>query len=330
MNPAPPVSHPATISEATPPSHPIADVSYRHYDGVLHTRVARWWIVAVASLRLVVKKRGFWVVAAISVLPSYVLFGFLLYFQSRFPMGRGNPLLDNTSGQKFASVFFQAYQSQLFWLFILSFWIGPGSIAADNQTNALVVYLSKPLTKGDYLLGKWMGIFLILFAIAVFPAVVLYAYCLLSYLDDGFLRDERWLFFRMLGATMIPGIIHASVHVGCSAWSKSPRMAGAVYAGLFLITGFIASAYWAIRYHGQMQDGIDIRHFSIGGVIQGLAQNVFGVTVHMARFSRRQGMANLTLEPPSLRLMLALAVALVVVGVVAARMRIRAVEVVRG
>ena len=239
--------------------------------------------------------------------------------------------MDNTPGQKFASVFFQAYQNQLFWLFILSFWIGPSSIAADHQTNALLVYLSKPLTKSDYLLGKWMGIFLTLFALAIFPALVLYVYCLLSYLDDGFLRDERWLLIRMLGATMIPGIVHASVHVGCSAWSKSPRMAGAVYAGLFLVTGFVSGAYWAIRYHGRLQDGIDIRHCSIGGVIQGLAQNVFGVTMHMTRFSRRrQELLNLTLEPPSLRLMIALALALVVAGVVAARMRIRAVEVVRG
>lgn len=326
MTPTPPVSHPAT----QPPSHPIADVSYRHYDGVLHTRAVRWWIVAVASLRLVVKKKGFWIVAAISVLPSYVLYGFLLYFQSRAGMGRGNPLIDNTPGQKFASIFFQAYQNQLFWLFLLSFWIGPGSIAADSQANALLVYLSKPLTKADYLLGKWVGIFLTLFVVAFLPALVLYAFCLLSYLDEGFLRDERWLFFHMVGATMIPGVIHASVHVGCSAWSKSPRMAGAVYAGLYLITGFIAGAYWAIRYHGHLQEGIAIRHCSIGGVIQGLAQNAYGVTLHVVRVSRRRGMLNLTLEPPSLRLMLALALALVVVGVVAARLRIRAVEVIRG
>jgi len=42
--------------------------------------------------------------------------------------------------------------------------VGAGAIAADNRSNALMVYLSKPITKGDYLLGKWMGIFLAIFS----------------------------------------------------------------------------------------------------------------------------------------------------------------------
>ena len=46
---------------------------------------------------------------------------------------------------------------QLFLLFI-ALLAGAGSIANDNRANALLVYLSKPCRKVDYLFGKWAGL----------------------------------------------------------------------------------------------------------------------------------------------------------------------------
>ena len=88
------------------PNAPIADLSYRSYDGPLHTRAARWWIVTLASLRLAVKKKGFWIAAAISLLP-YLIILLQLYLQSRATAIRApNPLSTDVPGQKFAAQFF--------------------------------------------------------------------------------------------------------------------------------------------------------------------------------------------------------------------------------
>src|ERR1041384_2888536 len=145
---------------------PIADLTYRPYDGPLHSRTARWWVIAVARMRYMRARWWFWALCVLSVVP-YIIFASFLYAQSfaEQQMGRrgGDGLMalffDNTTGQKYAVMFFRALSLQSLWLFLIALAAGAGSIAMDNRTNALQVYLSKPLTKRDYLFGKWMGIF---------------------------------------------------------------------------------------------------------------------------------------------------------------------------
>lgn len=310
---------------------PIADLSYRTYDGPLHSRRARWWIVALNSLRLSKQKKGFWISAAISTLP-YLFIVLQLYLQSRTQAPSGiNPFDNSTPGQKYAANFFQAYSLQAFFLFIIALMVGSGSIALDNRSNALLVYLSKPITKTDYLIGKWMGIFLALFAVSFVPSLILYLYCLLSYYGDGFLKQEPWLWLRMIGACAVPAAVHASLLIGFSAWSKTPRMAGAIYAGVFFIGQFVCMATWGIMTNGHMERGVLIRHLNIDGVIKGLGQNIYGVALRMPTWNNvKGGMEVFSIEPPSLRGVLLLGAALCVIGIAAARLRIRAVEVVKG
>lgn len=309
---------------------PLADLSYRGYDGPLHARLARWWIVALAGIRLTRQKPAFWALAGIAALP-YLFSVFILYLTSRFPLPERFPFIDHTVGQKYAFQFFQAFDWQLFPLLLIALMVGAGSIAADNRSNALLIYLSKPITKGDYLLGKWVSVFLVVYAVAAVPALILYLYCLLSYTSGGFLREEPWLILRFPLACALPAVVYASLLVGISAWSKTPRMAGAIMAGLYFATGIIAGSYWIIRYHGNIAKGIDARHASLSGIIDGLAQHVYGVTLHTTHFNRHEGvMESVDLPSPTFWLMLVAAVGMVVVGVIAARMRIRAVEVVSG
>jgi hypothetical protein len=113
-------------------------------------------------------------------------------------------------------------------------------------------------------------------------------------------------------------------------------MAGAIYASLYLVTGILTGIVGGIytvvsASQGQAVRGILVAHLSIGGVITGLAQNIYHLTVRSVRIDRRAMQpVRLVLAPPNHWVMLALAVAMIVVGLVATRARIRAVEVVRG
>jgi ABC-2 type transport system permease protein len=312
-----------------PETGPIADVSYRNYAGPLHTRAARWWIVAVSGIRMLARKPGFWIVAALALLP-YVVGGFLLYMESQGLLRGAGMLPEYPPDQKYAVHFFGALRTQWLWLFVVALMIGAGSIAADNRTNALLVYLSKPLTKGDYLLGKWMSIFLTVYAVALLPAVVLYLFCLISFLDDGFFRNSPWLLARVVGASAVPAVVHASLLVGFSAWSKTPRIAGAAYAALYLVGNTISFAIWLIRYRGDQSEGILVRHLSVQGLIEGLAQNIYALTLLVPTGHRRRGFEIVAQDPPLLGVMLLLGGAAVLLGIAAARARINAVEVIRG
>ncbi|MCA1595163.1 MAG: hypothetical protein LC772_01875, partial [Chloroflexi bacterium] len=87
----------------------------------------------------------------------------------------------------------------------------------------------------------------------------------------------------------------------------------------------------ATRTHGDISKASGAVDLSIYGIISGLVQNAYHVTVHMEGFHRRRlVMQSVDIHPPNLWIMLAAAAVLCVGGIAAARVRIRAVEVVRG
>ena len=67
------------VQESTVNS-PIADLTYRNYDGPITSHTFRWWVVALSVLRTNLKKPGFWINGALIVL--IFLFQALLFFFS--------------------------------------------------------------------------------------------------------------------------------------------------------------------------------------------------------------------------------------------------------
>jgi hypothetical protein len=158
--------------------------------------------------------------------------------------------------------------------------------------------------------------------------LALFIYCALSFTGGGFFRHEPTLLWRVALVTAVPAVLHASLITGFSAWSKSPRLAGASYAGLYLLSSIISGIVGRLELRAHNQTGRLIEHLSVSGVIQGLGQNIYRVSaqVSLGRHGGRFGLH----APPPLWVMFVVVVTLVILGLVAARLRVRAVEVVRG
>ncbi len=311
---------------------PIADVSYRHYDGPLHSRALRWWIVALAGIRQALRKWWFWLLVMVSMAP-YAFTGLLLFVQTRLGADVQQAMLGMGSGARFASLFFQAFDGQLFWLMVIGLTVGAASIAADNRTNALQVYLAKPITKTDYLLGKWMGVFVVVFVAALLPALLLFLYCMLSFWREGFTR-EPWLIIKILGASAVAAAGYASLVVGISAWCRSAMVSGALSAGVYFASSIIAFVLWATLHlrdlrAGDMTAGVLVQNASLSGVIKSVAWNIYDVAIRMPGRPGRM-FTPVEIHPPELWIMLTAYVAIVVGGIIGARIRIRAVEVISG
>lgn len=314
----PPSNTPSPAPQNTAPvtSSPIADLSYRNYEGELKTRTMRWWAVTVSMLRQLKKNVGFWIASAF-ILLIYFFTGIQLYILGNFG-SRAEEFAGIDSKLKYASTFSQATGPTGLIILIIALIIGAGSIAADNKANALMVYLSKPITKSDYLLGKWMGIFLILFLSNFCPALLLYLYCLTSYLGDGFLKNEPTLILKVVATCIVPAVIHASILVGCSATSKAPRTAVTFYAALYFLSYLMTLMVFGMLYRGDMVNGYHVFTYSLSGIINTINQNIFHVN------------AFLKIPAPDPTQSLLIAGVLIVTGIITAHIRIKAVEVVKG
>lgn len=312
---------------------PIADLSYRQYDGPLKTRSIRWWIVALVGVRWVLRKWWFWALVLLSTAP-YAFWGLMMFLQSRLGSEFQQMMFQAPADQRFATMFFRAYEGSLFWLMVMALVVGAPSIAADNRSNALQVYLSKPITKSDYLIGKWAGVFLVVFCATALPSMLLFLFCMLSFWSEGFFTHEPLLIVRTLAAAATTAAGFASLFVGVSAWCRSTMVSAAIGAGLYLASGIAAGVVWmAIHFRdvqgGNPAAGLLLQNASISGVLKSVAWNIYGVTVKLPMGGPGQ-FANIEMPPPNIWVMGAAYAAIVIVGLLAARLRIRAVEVVAG
>ena len=319
--------------DLTPPvaAAPIADLSYRGYDGPLNPRTFRWWYITSISVRLMLKKWSFWVLTAISMLP-FVMLGVLIYEFGRFSGGE----LGSTANKRFQTTFaeqlYQAQTMQYVWLLFVSL-LGAGAIAADNAANALLIYLSRPLTRLDYLLGKWMGLVLPLYGAALAPSLLLYAFMATAFTGvNGCFAADRLMILRLLLAAAIPAIVHSSALLGLSAWSKSGRMAGAIWAGFYFVSFIVSEIIGFIEFDASHRMTRSVAgRMNVPALMGDITHRILHVSSHAASLMMGGDFRRTLPAPKETWWMLVAPLAVVVVvGWVAAAARVRAVEVVRG
>lgn len=315
---------------------PIADLSYRHYDGPLNSPAARWWSIARLTMQVATKKRGFWFWAVAAGYWYYALLMIFWFIDTFLPVptadGRNRILVQVTWQDQFINGF---AISQL-GLFIVTLFIGAGVIANDNRSNALLVYLSKPCTKLDYVVGKWLGLFIPIATATALPMMFFYLYCAMSFRTYGFFADP-WMGPKLLLICTLPATFHASVILGISSLFNQARIAGAVYAGLYFLPWFFTKAIQFVRFF-VLQDGkeapklLDTLYYcSIDGIQIGLAKCLLktnGSSLFPDFGMRTRPRVDLPVPYPSLALFGTIFLVISVVGFAIAWNRVRAVEVI--
>jgi ABC-2 type transport system permease protein len=116
----------------------------------------------------------------------------------------------------------------------------PRLITRDRATNALIVYLSRPLTSSDYLLGK-LGMIVGVLGV-MWTGPLLFGWML----SVGFAPDTDFIYYsfqpllRALLFHAIGLVTLAAIALGVSAVSQTSRNTTVLWIGLWLIVGAVA------------------------------------------------------------------------------------------
>ena len=328
---------------------PIADLSYRNYDGPLNPPAARWWAIARMSIRLSLKKKGFWIASVISGYWYLVLMA-VFYFvdtlsQQRLMDDGRNPFI---AAIKWKDQFIHGYSFGQLLFLVVALLIATGSIANDNRANALLVYLSKPCTRLDYVIGKWFGVFVPLTLVAFAPMAFFWLYGALSFREYGFLTTDPLMLPKLALVAMSGAAIHASLALGISSLFNQARVAGATYAGIYFLSSFFTKAMQVVHgsfiWEGERVPAMVDRLFyaSIDGVNIAMAKLILGTSGSPLfqgginggrnfgpnRPAGAPAQSDFIVPSPPLELFLPIFLALVAGGIWLAWSRVRAVEVV--
>jgi ABC-2 type transport system permease protein len=244
---------------------PIYEQTYRRYDAREPLRAVRFWPITREALRIILARRAFLALLALSWIP-FIVRVVQIYVVTRFPeAGRILPV----DGRLFGEFLNQ----QIVFTLLLSIFGGAGLIANDLRTGAILVYLSRPLTRRDYVLGK-LGVLLALnLSVTLVPGLLLYAIAL-ALAPELFLKwSLAWIGPAVVLHSAVVSLSVGLLSLAVSSLSRSARVAGLGFAGLFLglevVRGILAQGF-GLRPVALLSLRADLR--ALGAALFGVAE----------------------------------------------------------
>jgi ABC-2 type transport system permease protein len=212
---------------------PIHDQGYRRYLGSRATVGRSWQVITRAGIRTVLTKRSFIALMLMAWSP-FVVRAVQVYIASNFSQA--------TFLAPKAETFREFLGQQGIFVFFVTIYVGAGLIANDRRANALQVYLSKPLTRAEYVAGKLAILFLFLVTVTWLPAILLLLVQIMFAGSFAFVRDNLFLLPAITLFSLLQVLVASSTMLALSSMSKSSRFVGIMYAGLIFFTSALFNA----------------------------------------------------------------------------------------
>lgn len=209
---------------------PIYEQSYRKYEAREALRRARFWPITREALRLILSKRAFLGLLAMGWMP---FLGFVIYVWALTQFGEIAEGMTSALPRG-GAVFSQFFKWQMLLGLLLTTFGGAGLIANDLRTGAILVYLSRPLTRRDYVLGKLAVLLALNLSVTLVPGLLLYGVSI-ALAPAHFLKWElAWLGPAVALQSIVLSLSLSLPALAVSSLSRSARVAGLAFFGLLM------------------------------------------------------------------------------------------------
>jgi ABC-2 type transport system permease protein len=216
---------------------PIHDQTYRRYAGGREQAGQAWLVIARNGIRGIIRKRLFLGLLLLAWIP-FVVGAVMVYLNATFPQFT---LLSMTA-QRFRDFL----GTQDFFVFVITVWVGAGLVANDKRANALQIYLSKPITRVEYIVGKLVILAVFLLMVTWVPAILLLILQAAFSGSFSFLRQNLYLFPAVTVFACLQVLLAAFTMLALSSLSKSSRYVAILYAGAYWFSHAVFGVIYAI------------------------------------------------------------------------------------
>ncbi len=214
----------------------VYDHGYRCYGGALMPARSRFLVISRYGLRDVFASRLFLAFFAFCFAWPLVLLVamYLRYNAEALALINisASDLLDlvQVNTWFFQNLFLRA---QLYLAFVVVLVVGPSLVSADLRNRAMPLYLSRPLTRTDYVLGKLVVLGVLVSAITWVPGLLLFA--IQAALGGGEWLAEHWRVAPSLVVVSTVWMLCMSLPMlAIAAWVKWKPWARIVFLGAIL------------------------------------------------------------------------------------------------
>jgi len=206
---------------------PIHDQGYRRYGGERAERGRAWAVIAKTGIRNRLGQRAFLALLLVSWIP-FLVRAVQLYAAANLPQAA---FLAPTP-----AMFRQFLEQQGIFVFFLTVYGGAGLIAQDRRANALQIYLSKPLTRAEYVFGKLLILMTWLLLVTWVPAILLLVVQVAFAGNVEFFKSNIYLFPAITVFAFVQIVTVSTAMLALSSLSNSSRYVGILYAALLFFS----------------------------------------------------------------------------------------------
>jgi ABC-type transport system involved in multi-copper enzyme maturation permease subunit len=222
---------------------------YNSYTGSQTPEWSRFFVLTRYAFADLFKSRFFVILLVLCIVPCLFFAGYIFVANNQTVQ-----LLMQLRSADFFSVesqyfvFIMMVQTQA--AFLLNCWVGPVLIAGDLTNGALPLFLSRPSSRADYVLGKLAVLGILLSAVTWVPCLLLFS--LQSGLAmNGWIWSHLWMVVPIVLCSAIWILMLSLMSLAVSAWVKLRIVAtGVIFISFFIPAGLgemfnsIMGTYW--------------------------------------------------------------------------------------
>ncbi|MCO5171721.1 MAG: hypothetical protein M9894_35915 [Planctomycetes bacterium] len=278
---------------------PVLSSGYRRWEGTRRGRAWRWLVIARAGVELTARSRWLFRFILLAWLPllyygvAFFVIGQLTE-QRTIDAARGMWQFDVLRGlfgtplaERFiedpaahrpalwsALIYMFLRYTQIFCVMIVVALVGPRLVSEDLRSRALSLYLARPITRADYILGKlgvvcfWVG------TVTLLPALALYALSIAFSPSVEALTHTIVVVPRVVLVSLLLMVGAGAPMLALSALFPAPRLLAFLWAGAWLMSS-VASRVLSLALFPRGREGDWTGLVSVSANFDAVAFRVF-------------------------------------------------------
>ncbi len=222
---------------------------YNSYTGTLTAEWSRFFVLTRYAFADLFKSRFFVILLVLCIVPCLFFAGYIFIANNQtvqLLMQLRSADLFSVETQYFIVIMMVQTQAA----FLLNCWVGPVLIAGDLTNGALPLFLSRPFSRADYVLGKLSVLGLLLSAVTWVPCLLLFS-LQAGLAKDGWIWSHLWMVVPIVLCSAIWILMLSLISLAVSAWVKLRIVAtGVIFISFFIPAGLgemfnaIMGTYW--------------------------------------------------------------------------------------
>ena len=243
----------------------VYEQTYKRYMGRLTPEWSRFLIIPRHAYRGVFNSKLFTAFFVICYVP--LLIEAILIYLHHNVTALGVMQLNVRELLPIDASFFQSFVNlQGGFAFFVALLIGPPLVSRDLRNNALPLYLCRPFSRAEYVLGKMSVLLILLSFITWIPQLLLFLFQ--SYLEGWtWFRANAWIASSIVIGSVVWILLLALISQSISALVKWRVVASGAILGLFFIPsvfGEFINVVFATRWGSLISLGALMRNISMG------------------------------------------------------------------